>query len=93
MARTKVKLLTRGMRALLNDGGVRDELTRRMGPVLATAQSNAPVDTGEYKASLRIIQATTDRAVVRVGSVDDKAMSVEARTGNLARALDSAGGS
>jgi len=92
MARAKVALNSAGMKALLNDPGVRAELTRRMGPVLAAAQAGAPVDTGEYKASIKIEQATTSRAVVRVVATDWKSHIIEANTGNLARALDSAGG-
>ena len=72
--------------------GVRTELTRRMGPVLAAARASAPVDTGAYKASIDLVQATTDRAVVRVVATDWKAALVESRTGNLARSLDAAGG-
>lgn len=88
MARTQgFRLLSPGMRDLLNDPAVRGMLTTLAGPVLARAQAGAPVDTGEYRASLRIIQATTDRAVVRVGSDDDKALVIEARTGNLARSV------
>lgn len=88
MARTNgLRLISGGMRELLNDPGVRGALTTLAGPVLARAQAGAPVDSGEYRASLRIIQATTDRAVVRVGSDDDKALVIEARTGNLARSV------
>ena len=92
MARAKVVLDHAGMKALLNDLGVRAELTRRMGPVLAAARASAPVDTGAYKASIELVQATTDRAVVRVVATDWKAALVESRTGNLARSLDAAGG-
>lgn len=92
MARPKVKLNSGGVRGLLNDAGVRAELRRRMGPVLAAAQANAPVESGAYRASLRIEDATTDRAVVRVVADVDHAIVVEAKTGNLARAIDSAGG-
>lgn len=88
MARTPgFRLKSPGMRDLLNDPGVRGMLTTLAGPVLARAKAGAPVDSGEYQASLRIIQDTTDRAVVRVGSSDDKAMIIEARTGNLARSV------
>ena len=92
MARAKVVLDHAGMKALLNDLGVRAELTRRMGPVLAAARASAPVDTGAYKASIDLVQATTDRAVVRVVATDWKAPLVEANTGNLAWSLDAAGG-
>lgn len=92
MAKEKVVLDSAGMKDLLNDPGVRAELTRRIAPVLAAAQSGAPVVSGDYKASIYVKQATTDRAVVRVVADVSYAMSVEANSGNLARALDSAGG-
>lgn len=81
-----------GMKALLNDPGVRADLTRRAASVLAAAQASAPVASGAYRASLRIVQATTDRAVVRVASDVSYSFVVEAKTGNLARSLDAAGG-
>ena len=62
----RVKLNSAGMKALLNDPGVRAELTRRAGPVLAAAKADPHDDTGAYEAGLHIEQATTDRAVVRV---------------------------
>lgn len=92
MARAKVVLNRAGMKALLNDPSVRAELTRRVGPVLAAAQASAPVASGAHKASIHMEQATTDRAVVRVVADSDHSLVVEANTGNLARALDSAGG-
>lgn len=89
----KVRLNSAAMEALLKSANVRAELTRRAGPVLAAAQAGAPVDEGDYKGGLHITQDTTDRAVVRVVSGDWKGHIIEARTGNLARALDAAGGS
>lgn len=86
----RIKLNSAGMRELLNSSGVRAELTRRAGAVLSAAKASAPVATGEYVGSLRILQATTDRAVVRVGSDAPHAGIVEADRGILARALDSA---
>lgn len=87
---TRVKLNSAGVKDLLNSSGTRSVLTGKAGPVLAAAQSGAPIATGEYLASLRIVQDTTDRAVVRVVSTAPHGMIVEANTGNLARALDSA---
>lgn len=84
----KVKLNSRGMGELLNSGDVRDALTDRAERVLSAAQSSAPVASGAYRDSLRIVQDTTDRAVVRVASDVAHAYVVEANTGNLARALD-----
>lgn len=92
MARVKVKLNSAGMKSLLNDAGVAAELERRGQAVLATARATAPVDSGEYRNSLFLIPATTDRAVVRVGTRAPHGGIVEWRTGNLARALDAAGG-
>ena len=92
MARAKVVLDHAGMKALLNDPGVRADLTSRMQPVLAAAIAKAPFATGAYKASISLVQATTDRAVVRVVADAPHALLVESKTGNLARALSYAGG-
>ena len=57
-------------------------------PVLARAQSGAPVRTGEYRDSLRAwTEVHGSRVVARVGSDSDHALAVEAATGNLVRAL------
>lgn len=92
MAGVKVKLNSAGIRALLNSSGVRADLTRRAERVLEAARASAPVDTGEYRDNLHILEDSTDRAVVRVGSTVPHGLVVEAKTGNLARALDAAGG-
>ena len=75
---------------ILKSSGVRALLTEKAGNVLSAAQSSAPVDSGAYKASLQIEQATTDRAVVRVVASVPHAFVVEANEGTLSRALDSA---
>lgn len=87
---TKVKLIDRGMAEVLKSGGVRADLTVRMERALAAAKAGAPVASGEYRDGLHIVQATTDRAVVRLAGSTDHDFIVEADTGNLARALDSA---
>lgn len=79
-----------GVKEVLNSSEVRDMLTDKAEDVLAAAKASAPVDTGEYRDSLGIVQDTTDRAVVRVASTAPHGMIVEAKTGNLARALDAA---
>lgn len=78
---------------ILNSAKTRAEMTEKAEKVLAEARANAPVDSGAYQASLTVEQATTDRAVARVVANVPYALDVEARTGNLARALDAAGGS
>jgi hypothetical protein len=88
--RTVIVLNSAGVKELLNDPGVREELTRRAEQVLARAQDTAPVVSGDYADSLRIEQATTDRAVVRVVADSDHAVYVQAATGHLSRALDAA---
>ena len=88
----RVRLISKGMQELLNDEGVRAELEHRASRVLSAAITAAPSRTGDYKASLHIIHGTTDRAAVAVGSDDPGALAIEARTGNLARALGAAGG-
>lgn len=93
MARARIVINRAGVRALLNDPGVRAELTRRAEPVLAAAKADPHDDTFAYEQSLHIEQATTDRAVTRVVASDEKAHILEARFGILARALDAAGGS
>ena len=92
MVSVRIKISYEGIRDLLNDPGVRADLTRRMGPVESAAVAGAPVTSGDYRGSIHIEQATTDRAVVRVVADSDHALFVEAKTGNLARALDAAGG-
>lgn len=92
MARVKVRLNSGGMKSLLNDSGVAAELERRGQAVLSTARATAPYRTGEYRNGLFLIPATTDRAVVRIGTRAPHGMIVEWKTGNLAKALDSAGG-
>lgn len=88
----QVRLISAGVRELLNDAGVRADLTRRMGRVLSAAKEGAAVESGAHRDSMRLEQGTTDRAVVRVVADTDHSLLVEARTGNMARALDSAGG-
>jgi hypothetical protein len=91
MSSSKVKLNSGGMKDLLTSNDVRDMLTERAERVLAAARSSAPVLTGTYQSSLHLEQDTTDRAVVRVVADAPHSHVVEANTGNLASALDSAG--
>lgn len=93
MAKAEVKLISAGMRALLNSSGVRADMMRRAERVASAARSSAPVATGAYRNSIRAVSATTDRAVGRAVASVPYALVVEARTGNLARSLDAAGGS
>lgn len=87
----RIELKSPGVKELLNSASVRSFLTARAQPVLAAAKADPHDDTGAYEAGLRIEQATTDRAVVRVVSGDFKGHILEAKYGILARALDAAG--
>lgn len=83
----KVTINRKGIRELLNDPGVRAELHRLAEPRAARAKATAPVDTGAYRDSIVVEDDTTDRAVVRIVANDPKSHVIEARTGNLAKAL------
>ena len=88
MASTRVKLNHAGMRELLSGAGTRAILTAEAERILAAAKASAPVDSGEYRDGLHIVQETHgDRAVVRVVGGSDHDMIVEANTGNLAKSL------
>lgn len=56
--------------------------------VLAQAVSTAPVDSGDYRAGLRVERKQSRyRNVFLVVGNDWKTLLIEAQTGNLARAL------
>lgn len=87
MARPKVTLNHSGVESLLGAPGVRAACREQAEAVAERARATAPVDTGEYRASIHVVSDTTDRAVERVVADAPHAMIVEANTGNLARAL------
>jgi len=92
MANPRVVVHGREVAALLKSAEIRAELTSHADRVVAAAKASAPVATGEYRDSIHRESATTDRAVERVVASAPHARVVEARTGNLARALNAAGG-
>lgn len=77
----KVRMNHRGSEALLKSKEVRDYLTRLAERVKARQGRDS-----------RIWQDTTDRAAVRIGSDDPRALRREADTGYLSRSLDAIGG-
>lgn len=87
---TTVKLNYEGVGEMLRSSAVAAEMRRRAEGVFAAASATAPVVSGDYKASLVIMDATTDRAVAHVVAQVFYANIVEANTGTLARALDAA---
>jgi hypothetical protein len=88
---TRVRMNGRGAAEILNSGGVRAGITPFAEQVLGAAQSIAPVESGAYRASLAILQDSTDRVAVRVVADVPHSYIVEARHGTLARALGAAG--
>ena len=82
MARTKVRLKSAGVIALLNDPGVVAELERRMARV-AAAYGPAHVETHRHG----------DRTVAQVWSDKPRSFYREANSGDLARAFNAASGS
>lgn len=89
----QVRLNRRGMAELLKSAGVKDELHRRAERAAAAARASAPVGTGAYRDSITVEDRVhPSRAVSRVVADVPYALAVEAKTGNLARSLDAAGG-
>jgi hypothetical protein len=81
------KMSSSGMKAMLNEDWLRDELTDRGQRGLAAAQAGNPNRTyaGEVVYS--------DRVKYRYGSDDEGTLYSEAVTGNLVRSLDACAGS
>ena len=93
MAKPKIVLNHSGVAAVLKSGPVAAELHRRAEAAAAAARVSAPVASGAYLASIKVVdEVHKDRVVSRVVADVGYAMTVEANTGNLARSLDSAGG-
>jgi len=95
MASARVVLNSTGVESILSAPGVQDELNRRAEAVAAAARSTAPVVTGAYRDSIHVESGPSPidgRARAIVTADVFYADFVEARTGNLARALSAAGG-
>lgn len=86
---TEFKLNRAGLRDLLNDADVMDEALRpHARRILDAARGAAPRATGAYVSSLEIVEGSTDRYRLSVGSPLPYASRVEAATSTLQRALD-----
>lgn len=70
--------------------GVTDLVLADAERVAAIARHTAPVDTGAYRDGISVALKTQDRSVALVISTDSKTFLIEAKTGNLARALRAA---
>ena len=86
-----VKPLGRGIIAMMKEGWVASNMEERAERVAAAARESAPVATGEYRQSIKVVvEEHPERAAAHVTSDAPHAMLVEANTGNLLRALGSA---
>jgi len=83
----KIKLNHGDMAKLLKSDQVRPPLTEIAEKMASRARSSAPVDSGAYRDGISVESDTTDRAVERIVAHDYKSSIIEARTGNLKRAL------
>lgn len=91
MTRPRIRVNQRGIEALKGLPAIGDAMHQKAEPVLAAAEAGAPVLTGAYKSSLRIVDDVVDGVrVARVVAGVPYAVFVEAETGNLSRALDAA---
>lgn len=55
--------------------------------IAAIARETAPVDSGDYKNGIAVVVKRQKRSVALVVASDPKSMIIEAKTGNLVRAL------
>jgi hypothetical protein len=79
----RVRLIRAGVKQLLHDPGVIAHLQQRMGAVQVAYPRESTVTTEVYPSG---------RAIVKVVDESEGALYREASTGDLARALDAAGG-
>jgi hypothetical protein len=87
MAKVDIKIDRQGLGEFLHGPEIREALRVYAIQMAARARASAPVDSGAYRNSIRVEDDTTDRAVVRVVAHDRKAIILEAKTGNLKRAM------
>lgn len=80
------------MRTLLRSKKVRADMHTRAERVAEAARASAPVDTGAYRDSIHVEDATTDRAVGRAVADVSYALALEARTRTLGTSIDAARG-
>lgn len=89
----RVKLNSRGIREVLTSPEVAAELQARAERVAQAARTSAPRSSGEYANGIEVVMDQhADRVVAHVVAKAPHSLLVEANTGNLARALDAAGG-
>lgn len=82
-----------GLAEVMSSPGVRQLVWAKGQQVVTAAKNSAPVESGTYRESIRAVEDFTPWgwARVRVLATASHAALVEFRTGNLARAMESAG--
>jgi hypothetical protein len=89
----RIEIISAGVVEVLTGDGLTADMETRMSRSESAAKAGAPVESGDYQASIHMwTERHGDRNVTHVGSDVPYAMIVEAATGNLARSLDAAGG-
>lgn len=87
MARN-VRMNIKGLREVLKSTEMQAALQDVAEPIASRARSAAPVASGEYRDSIHVeVEVHRNVAVARVVADAPHALLVEAKTGNLARAL------
>lgn len=76
--------------SLANSGPVRGLVRGVADRIAARARSTAKVDTGAYRDGIIVeMRETASRPIAVVVSTDEATLLIEARTGNLVKALNS----
>jgi hypothetical protein len=88
MARVRIDLNRAGLIEILKSSEVEAALMSVAEAAASMARASAPVSSGEYQMSISAFtEMHNDRVVAHVSSDAPHAMIIEARTGNLRRAL------
>lgn len=91
--RVRVELNSDGVKELLKSPEVEEHLAGLASIVEGAAVSGAPVETGRYRDSIYYeTEQKANRVIAIVATSDPAGRLIEAKTGNLARALDAIGG-
>ncbi len=93
MARTRVRLISKGIKSLLRSRAVGDDMENRAERAAKEARSSAPRVTGNYADHIDSwTEMHPTRVVGRYGSTVNYAVIVEAAHRTLGRAVDAAKG-
>lgn len=74
------------MDELARGPGITGAVVKAAEEIADQVRADAPVDTSDYKNSIRVTMKQQRRSVALVESTDPKALVIEAKTGVMARA-------